>query len=230
MKHTFPDHLPGQSLRTYLWHNSWGSPNGLQIEFCFLSGLHPLQNLYKVNQERPWTHQANAQLLEPEFKINHTVTETRQSSGNFSRSCESKQCKNAAHMGIPPLGHPHRFAGIMDLLFPSREEDFWGVSAQCSDYKHTLEMEVLPKQVNCGSWCLWVQSYHLALSICWKIQSWSESGPEQGTCGRNTCARPLWDEKERLHTIVEVEEEAGHVFVIDLPSSISLVLRDELQR
>ena len=28
--------------------------------------------------------------------------------------------------------------------------------------------------------------------------------------------------------IVEVEEEAGHVLVIDLPSSIGLVLRDEL--
>lgn len=28
--------------------------------------------------------------------------------------------------------------------------------------------------------------------------------------------------------IVEVEEEAGHIFIIDLPSPISLILRDEL--
>lgn len=31
------------------------------------------------------------------------------------------------------------------------------------------------------------------------------------------------------HTIVEVEEEAGHIFIIDLPSPISLILRDELE-
>lgn len=36
-------------------------------------------------------------------------------------------------------------------------------------------------------------------------------------------------QRKRLHTIVEVEEEAGHVFIIDLPPSISLILRDKLQ-
>lgn len=34
--------------------------------------------------------------------------------------------------------------------------------------------------------------------------------------------------KERFPTVIEVEEEAGHVLVIDLPSSIGLILRDEL--
>lgn len=46
-------------------------------------------------------------------------------------------------------------------------------------------------------------------------------------------ARPARDHlgmRESLPTVVEVEEEAGHVLVIDLPSSISLILRDELQR
>lgn len=31
------------------------------------------------------------------------------------------------------------------------------------------------------------------------------------------------------HTVVEVEEEAGHIFIIDFPSPISLILRDELE-
>lgn len=46
-------------------------------------------------------------------------------------------------------------------------------------------------------------------------------------------ARPARDHlgmQESLPTVVEVEEEAGHVLVIDLPSSVSLILRDELQR
>lgn len=31
-------------------------------------------------------------------------------------------------------------------------------------------------------------------------------------------------------TIVEVEEEAAHVFVVDLPSAVGFVLRDNLRK